>query len=313
MADNPSNEYKSPMSRWDSYASVRTGGKRELNDMSHNFLPFSPDMMPVLNHPLIRGLPQQTIYTLLAHRLYDYLRFTDYLETESVVPAAMLLARGQLDVSLPKGLLFDGRRIATDEMYHAQCAEDLLCKIADHTGIEPPQRRRPGFLSKLHRLHHEAPPIDRGLSIVFFSIVSETLITSLLKELPNDERVLPLVRDVVRDHNLDEVKHSIYFSKVLETIWFQLRQDQQEFLGRQVPRFIELFLSPDKAVMKQSMINSGISMKTAEVIWNETHDADSQLKAIREAAQPTIQRFCRVQAFEINAIRESFESFGLLG
>src|ERR687886_110138 len=46
-----------------------------------------------------------------------------------------------------------------------------------------------------------------GLTKVFFTVVSETLISAILSDIPHDQRVVGAVRAVIADHAEDEGRH----------------------------------------------------------------------------------------------------------
>ena len=304
--------FKSPLKNWDSTASVRNGQRRLHDGNDATLLPFSPDLVPVISHSLVTSRDPDVAYNILGLRLFDYLRFTDYLETEAVVPASMLLARQELPLNLPMEMIFDGRKIATDEMYHAQCAEDLLIQMSNQVGIRYPKPETPTFLKKLATIQNELKFEDRALALLFFTIVSETLVTSILKELPLDERVIGVIREVVQDHNEDEAKHSLYYGKVLEVVWEQLSVRQRDLVGPLVPQFMKIFLEPDKDAILRCLTNAGFDRKEADQIWMETYPRAQIIQDIKMSAAPTIEKFRSVGALENAATVDSFGVHELL-
>ncbi len=188
--------YRAILSNWDERASVRRAPRRMVDGAEAGKLPFSPELVPVTSHPIVKARGPDVFYEVLARRLFCYLRFTDVLETDAVVPAALLLSRGAGDLKLPDGMAFDGKRIATDEMYHAQCADDMIRQMAKVTGVIVPQPPIPSFLLQLQAIRATVPKEMDHLALIFFSIVSETLITAILKGVPDDERVFTGVREL---------------------------------------------------------------------------------------------------------------------
>jgi hypothetical protein len=171
---------------------------------------------------------------------------------------------------------------------------------------------KPTFLLQLAEILENNQPADRPLIILFFSIVSETLVTSILKDLPNDESVMDVVRDVVRDHNIDEAKHGIFFSQVLKVAWEQLTVRQQDLVGPLVPKFMKMFLEPDQEILLRCLKTTGFSDQKADQVWSETYPANRILNDVKNAARPTIRKFEEVGAFENAATKEAFDLNGLL-
>jgi len=79
-------------------------------------------------------------------------------------------------------------------------------------------------------------------SIAFVSI-SETLITSILRGIPRDPRVVSAVRNTVRDHCIDEARHHSYFVYVVHQHWASSTPDRREILGPLYAKLIRLFLA----------------------------------------------------------------------
>src|SRR5262249_1512979 len=156
-----------------------------------------------------------------------------------------MIGRRQLGFAFPPGMIIDARKIAVDEMHHALLTGGFIDEIATQSGVTPPPARRPAFLLALDDIKASHDRALRPLLILFFAIVSETLITGTLTRVPNDERVVAGVRKIFGDHAQDEACHHSYFAEVLLRCWPQLSPSERAVIGPMLPRFIALFLSPD--------------------------------------------------------------------
>jgi hypothetical protein len=277
-----------------------------------NKVPFSPSLVPVASHPLVKERGPDAAFVIQARRLFSYLNFTDFLETEAVVPAAMLIARRKTSLILPDDMVFDGRRIATDEMYHAQCAGDLMKQMSDLTGVPVCYQSQPNFLAELQRIRDELPRDIAPLATLFFSIVSETLITSILKDIPQDEQVFTAVRQVVADHHVDEARHHAYFARVLQLTWEQLTIREKDCIGPLLPTFITLFLTPDKNATIASLSSIGLDEKQATLVFAETYPEEGVQRELSKAAHPALRHLKEIGAFDHSATCEATEASGLV-
>jgi hypothetical protein len=77
--EHDNSDYRSPFTRWDARASVRTSPRRELGPDDEDLF-YSPHLVPLARHPLVRDLRPGIFQEVLVQRLYRYLDFTTKLE-----------------------------------------------------------------------------------------------------------------------------------------------------------------------------------------------------------------------------------------
>jgi hypothetical protein len=179
------------------------------------------------------------------HRLHAYLTFTTDLEQLVVNPVTQLLSRQRLGFELPTPMLRDAYKICTDESWHALFSEDLSDQIVEATGEPSIALPHPSFLTEVDRLSAGEDSEIRGLTRLFFTVVSETLISAILCGIPHDRRVITAVRDTVADHAEDEGRHHAFYAQFFEYAWHQLGSSQRRRIGPMLPEFIVAFLAPD--------------------------------------------------------------------
>ncbi|MEV7519287.1 diiron oxygenase [Streptomyces sp. NPDC091371] len=150
---------------------------------------FSPELVPAFSHPLLQRAEPHVREAVLIHRLYEYLRFTIDLEQSAVIPVTGHISRGMSGLDLPEPMRADAFKIVTDEAWHAQFTYEILSQVRARTGVAPALPEAPTFTSELARIHEALPHEIRGLDEMLFAIVSETLISSVLEDLPQDERL----------------------------------------------------------------------------------------------------------------------------
>jgi len=304
--------YDSRFGLWEERSSVRRKPRRTLGpDADVPFFP--PELHPVVLHPLVTARGDGVVRRLLVQRLWDYLDFTTELETLAVIPVATKISRGRSGLMLPEQMRADAFKIVTDEAWHAQCSHDFSRQIAQVTNLTPRfDDEPPAFVRRLDEVRAALPEHVRGTEALLFAIVSETLISGILSEIPRDERLPRTVRDLVRDHAEDEGRHHVYFRSVLKHLWPALTPTERRAVGPHVPAVIHAFLEPDYA---QTAVHlRGLGFGEADVVriitesWPQKRINDD----IREAARPAIRYFAEAGALDDGATRRAFESAGLI-
>ena len=156
-----------------------------------------------------------------------------------------MISRRRSGFDLPETMIEDAYKIYTDEAWHAQFSDDLQRQVAVKTGVGPSVFEEPNFFRKLKGSSTDLGPDEQRLVMIFFTIVSETLISAILSGIPSDTRVVTAVRELVADHAEDEGRHHAYFSRLLEFTWPRLNKTQRAVIGPLLPEMILAFLEPD--------------------------------------------------------------------
>jgi hypothetical protein len=308
----PSN-YTSKFENWDQVASVRAKPRRLLAEEEANGkLFFPPELVPTSKHRLILDQGEQAIKKMLVRRLYQYLDFTTILEHGVVNRVTQQIAQGRLGISLPEQMEFDAYKIYCDEGYHALFSVDLKRQVALVTHIAPGPIGTPRFLQRLEYLKASMPPELHDMVEVFFTIVSETLISAILSKIPKDTRIVSAVREMVADHAEDEGRHHAYFSKLLEFLWPQLDSYQQTMIGPLLPKFILGFLEPDYDAIKQGLAEYRLRPAEIDSVMYEVYSATKVVSEVKESARATLRLFERNSLLVDGPTLEAFQRSGLI-
>lgn len=315
LSDHPvlQRTYRSRFRDWNTHSAVRTKPLPSFSDrLTTDKLLFTPELVPTAVHPLVVSRGDEAVRRVLAYHLLGHLDFTDALENEVITPVTYMIGRRQLNLSLPAGMLADARKIAVDEMHHALFASNFIQEIAAASDVLAPQPRRPSFLRKLDEIkaRHERDIVP--LLMLFFAIISETLITGTLTRVPKDERVADGVRQVLSDHAEDEARHHAYFSDVLALCWPQLKPSQRAIIGPLLPRFIILFLAPDLLEVQDWLIQIGLSAPEADDVIEEAYCAPRTCASMQSNANATLRLMKRVGVLDDPRTADSFYESGLL-
>ncbi|WP_394617343.1 diiron oxygenase [Lentzea sp. JNUCC 0626] len=303
-------EYRSRFRNWEWMATVRNNPTRPLGIDGELF--FTPELVPAMAHPLPRESDPEIQKNVLVHRLYEYLKFTIDLEQSAVIPVTGHISRGMAGLDLPELMRSDAFKIVTDEAWHAQFTYELMRDVRDRTRVAPALPDTPIFTGVLARIHEEFPSEIRGLDELLFAIVSETLISSTLDDLPQDHRLPEGVRETIADHAEDEAKYHAFFSTLLRFLWPSMTPREQELAGPYLPRLIFAFLEPDYPSVALGMAASGLPSEQVEQVNNDVYTHERVIEDVRRGAAPTLQYFIEAGALEHGATREAFAEAGLL-
>ncbi|MFI9387618.1 diiron oxygenase [Kutzneria sp. NPDC052558] len=300
-------DYRSGFARWDERSWVRAKPRRgaEFEPGKHFF---SPDLCVPLAHPRVLAAPRGVREALLVHNLYIYLEFTVRLEMGPVNETCALLHSPAFLPWLPPGMKADALRIYTDEAGHAEMSNTLLAAVHEATGIAP-IAHEPAFLGDLRRLYAAEPPVYRPLLKMFFTVVSETLITGSLTKLPKDPSVQRAVREVAQDHATDEGLHHAYFRRLFDLLWPRLPIPLRRKIGVLLPVITNAFLRPDEAALRAALHD--VRFPDADRVAAESVALPAVRAAVADNAAPTIRMLCRGGVFEDPVVREAFRAAGL--
>jgi hypothetical protein len=303
--------YQSRFGNWENRASVRVKPRRELGANGDHEVYFPPELVPVLDHPLVieRGPGQRR--RLLVHSLFCYLHFTVELEQTAVIPVTSMISLGREGLQLPEAMRQDAFKITTDEAWHAQFSYDLLKEVECATGVPRRMPAAPQFATRLAEIRRQLNPSLRALATLAFAVVSETLISATLADLPKDQRLPAAVRELVADHAEDEGKHHAYFSTILKYLWPALSKDQSRHLGPRLPDLIFAFLEPDYRAIACALGEIGLTGEEIRHVLHDSYPPDLVVRHIADAARSTIRYFENVGALADTRTAEAFAKAGL--
>jgi hypothetical protein len=302
--------YRSAFQNWDTRAGVRAAPRRVVAAADAALRFFSPDLVPVARHPLVRALPGPVFDTLLVQHLYRYLDFTAKLEYLVVNRTVIGIAHGSVDVPVPESMRFDALKMYCDEAYHALAAVDLRRQVEQVTGAAARVPHEPYFLRRLQQILAELPAEQRGLAELMFVIISETLISASLAEIPDSDDLVPAVRESIRDHALDEGRHHAYFAVFLRHLWGALDPARRRLAGRLAPRLMDAFLHPDLESMRTELVGHGMSKDLAEQVLGEVYTPAVLSRQMRATSRLTRRYLDELGAFDDPQAAAELHTYG---
>lgn len=311
----PDEGYRSPFRTWYERASVRTTPRRMLDssEIDGKRRYFAPELVPVARHPLIARLPEHVYDEVLVQHLYRYLDFTAKLEYLVVNRTVLGIAHRSVGVPVPEAMRLDAFKMYCDEAYHALFSADLADQVRRTTAITPRLPDRPFFLRRLDEISEDLPASQRPLAELLFVIVSETLISASLAEVPQSTEVFSAVSGAIRDHAVDEGRHHAYFAHFLRRLWDVLDPAGRRTAGALVPRLMDAFLRPDLPALRVELAGYGLARDEVRQVVSEVYAPEVVAAHARSTSQQTRRYFTELGAFDSAEAQEELHRYGLLG
>ena len=169
----------------------------------------------------------------------------------------------------------------------------------------------PIFIRRLAEIESELDGADRYLARIFFTIVSETLISSFLAEVPKDQTVIRPIRELVADHAIDEGRHHSFFSQLLDRVWPALDSRQQRVVGELLPKFIHAFLDPDLPMAAAMLIECELSDEEIATVLHDVYQQRPGDRKLEAEARHTLAHLARVGVFDDAQTRSGFIEAGI--
>ncbi|WP_331747027.1 diiron oxygenase (plasmid) [Streptomyces sp. NBC_00853] len=305
-------EYRSPFQGWHEKASVRKSPRRILQDGDNGAQFFSPELVPIAQHPLIRQLPSTIFDRILVQHLYRYLDFTAKLEYLVVNRTVLGIAHGSVGVEVPEEMRFDAFKMYCDEAYHSLFSVDLARQVRIKTGIESGLPGDPFFIRRLQAILAGLPSVDRPLAELLFVIISETLISATLAGVPDEAGVDSAVHDTIKDHAADEGRHHAYFASFLKYLWAQLSPQVRQRAAVLVPRLMDTFLRPDLESLRLELGGYGMGRDDVEQVLAEVFSPEVISRHMTATARQTIRYFRSLGALEDQNVVDELHKYGFV-
>lgn len=264
--------------RWHRAATVRTTPQRcwEPDSRGSRRLFFSTAQVPAAGHPLLRDRMDQSRWEELhIQHFYRFMVFTIRLEHHVVNPAVLAIAHGDVPLPVRQEDAHGAHRIYVDEGYHALEAVELMADVRHGTGVVPVTGRGAAIDRRLEELLADLPDgRTRALARQLFVVVSETMISATLSDVPHDDEVVDTVRAVIADHAVDEARHHRFFATYLPWLWERLAATDRDMLAPLLPRFMTEFIAPDLDGLRRELTGYGLTREEADTMCDELYSPE---------------------------------------
>lgn len=297
---------------WYDRATVRSAPRRiaEVDDDVHKA--FFPEQLVLhLAHPMVDQDDHRLRRFLAAQHLYQWLQFTTHFEVAVVGRATQHIADGGTGLDLGPDARMTAFQILVDEAYHSLFSLDTQRQLEIRSGIPVIQHDFGPFIAGLDAIGDEMPQ-HRMLVQLLQVVVFETLVTSILSDIPGDESLITLVRTTVRDHAIDEGRHHVYFAAFFKHLWGQLDPATRRLAAGYLPSLIVRSLQPATDPARIALMAAGFDEGKARQVVAESYDAVTVTNGIRRSAAKTVRLFQEVGVLDVPGVRESFLAHGLI-
>jgi hypothetical protein len=303
----------SPLHDWFDKAGVRVDPRRLLRDeVDSGKQLFTRGLIPYLAHPHVQALEPRVADAIIARHTYNYFAFTAHFETRVVNRATELIANGRLDTPTAPDLRFDAYKIYCDEAYHALYSFDVIRQLEMSTGIAALTYHFDPVLAALDAAAAQSLPHSGTLPQLLQVVVFETLVTTLLAELPNDPDLVGLVRCTVRDHARDEGRHHAYFSQFFRELWTGLDEPTRRQAAVALPRLIALSLRPTLQAVAGTLQAAGLSRGQASEVLADVYPDDEIRRTARQQSVQSVRLFRAAGVLDLPEAQAAFHEEGLI-
>jgi hypothetical protein len=299
---------------WYDTAGVRVAQRRLLEeDREAGLAPFPAALVPYLGHPALADLDPADRKALLARHLYQYLLYTVHLETKVVNRGVALIGHGELGFPVRPQLQLDAFKIYCDEGYHALYSLDIVRQTELATGVPALPYDFGPRLRRLDRAGDRFLPDHPELARLLQVITFETVVTSILADIPRDPTVYRVVREVVADHARDEAYHHAFFVSFFRELWANLPPALRVAAARGIPHLVSGCLRPDLVPLQAALQAAGVAAPLARDILADSYSRPAVTAMIRSAGRHTLRLCESVGAFDLPGGRDALAELGLAG
>lgn len=302
------------MKNWDGRASVRNSAhtydfplniEEELKRKDW----FLRSALPFMTHPAILDAGEKAIERFLARYLIFFLDYTTILEHKIVNRSVEVIVHDELSLNIPYALKKAGCQLYTDEGYHALIAAGVAEDVNVFYGFE----YRCASIQRVNQLQQliKSDPEKSKLASLVVGFVSETSITQELLEVASKSLVSPAY-NMLRDHLMDECKHSLYFANSFGYVWYRLNDKLKMFAADFLIKVIFEFFRMDEAWLINNLIGEGIDVCAVTEINSERQTKSAHINRARSGSKSTVEALQKIGFFNYKNNYKMFESAGLI-
>jgi hypothetical protein len=298
---------------WYRKAGVRGVPRRlsEEDETEQAKLFFPERLVPHLRHEALADLAPSLRRYLNAQHLFQWLEFTTHFEVAVVNRSCQRIAEGEVGLDVSHATRMAAFQIYIDEGYHSLYNLDVRRQLEHTSGIAALPFDFQPFLKQLDAIGDSIPEL-RVLIQLLQVIVFETLITSILVEIPNDQSVMTLVRDTVRDHAIDEGRHHKYFANLFTQLWQQLPASTRVKVAPFLPELVVRSLAPNVTSPRLALQEIGLPPRLIADVIADSYSVEATREYVRNASSRTVGLFKRCGVLEVAGAAAAFDGFGLL-
>jgi hypothetical protein len=236
---------------WDRGASIKTRSRTRANaTILCQDLALFP-IKDLLIHPEVAALDGKTLRNFSIFTFRDILEGIAGFEVDVVASLCGTVALKGIGIELPESARQAVLTVATDELYHAFVARELMADIDERLAashIQPLSfyddnaSETPRLIDPLAFFRQELPVKHRPIADALWLCIAENnLVEELIDLNKNNSYSDNYFHIYVREHLHDEGRHSALFSMLLRHIWAEIDEDCRCVLGNVIVKFFQTY------------------------------------------------------------------------
>ena len=310
--------YKKTKKDWDKFSSVRSSNNNydlkieELENKERLSWHLS-ESCEILQHQDLKSLTEDKKKFIMGVQLLEYVEKTTLFEVEYVNKVANDLALSKLKFNLPDELKVDAFKIYTDEGYHAHFSKKMSNEIKSFYKIE--DDLNPYINNFFQRIDGIGSKFDKKykyLSELSSTIVSETTIVQDMSEQMKGVVYAP-IREMFKDHIIDETFHSNYFTTLIKILWPQMSIEEKEIMGFNLCESMVILGKPRTDIFFYSLGRIGYDNSQISKFIDEVYnDPIKKIKKRKKKFASTLKLLERIGVFKIDTVKKEFEKEELI-
>ena len=252
--------------KWERRATVRSRPRITYDKTATGYY-YPISRAPLAIHPSVISKGKKAVEFLLIQSLYKYSNDIASIEARVVNETILKAISNRIE-----GISFDEEQkinlytIMVDEAYHAYVAFDSIIQIKEETRIN--QLPLPQTIEIEKAIFSIKKKLDIKYHSVFEFIcvcLAENTLTKEIVTMIDKEETHPYFQKIIKDHLLDETRHSGIFFKLLGYVWSNLNEEFKQNIGEVLAEFIELYLDLEVQVEFDRKILKSINFTDQEI------------------------------------------------
>lgn len=263
-------------------------------------------------HPLVVSCGREARSYILTQAAYQFLYGVGLLETKFVIKCCLDIIHNRI-CGVSDSEKLQALTVLIDEGYHAHVALDYIVQMKHKSGIDPlhvPESNR--RLDAAARAYASLPE-DLHMDFQLLAVtLAENVLTDEIANIGRENGLTKTFTQLMKDHVLDEGRHSNYFAELMKSRWIDLPQETQQRFGAMLPDYLDDFLGVDMERMFERRILDSCGLEKEEV-ERVIADTNSQfVSEYDELAEKTKARLFRLLkkmgVMDVDANRRAFSN-----
>ena len=303
---------------WDKRSSVRTSN--ETYDLNFNELDSSDKSnwhistyAGILQHENLKSLNDDQKKFVLGTQLLEFVSKTTIMEVDYVNKVANNIALGKYNFDIPNLLKLDALKIYTDEGYHAHFSQKMYDQIKEYYNIEDDLNiYTKDFFNKVDKIGSSHEKKYDHLSQLALVIVSELII---VQDMTDEMKgiVYEPIREMFKNHILDETYHANYFKTVFQIIWPQLSEKEKEIMGLNLLESIIILGEPRVSIYYYSLSRLGFTNDFISRCIKEIYETEEwKVNKIKKRMSQIFKLLDSCGVFKIPSVDKEFKNKGFI-